>query len=186
MTMTVAAEQGEQDGSARVGQDCQDAFEASRRRAELGETKPVWADACGVSTAFLCCRGEHDDTSSRRYFCYINFPRCYWDKTTNEMKSVSLCRSACKNFFKSCNYDKSLWRCGRTEFFNGQFPETFEDYERYMRDFFPGQPFRNSYKNKGYRNINGRCTPGTPGAAAGTRPAWLLAAVAGALVVLLR
>jgi len=38
-----------------------------------------------------------------------------------------------------------------------------------MRDFFPGQPFRNSYKSRGYRNIHGRCTPGTPGAAGATR-----------------
>ena len=75
------------------------------------------------------------------YFCYINFPRCYWDDTTKEMKSVALCRTACKNFFKVCGYDKSLWRCGRTDFFNGNLPERLEDYgKRVVRRsyfFFP-------------------------------------------------
>ena len=37
----------------------------------------------------------------RRYFCYINFPRCHIDERTGEYKSVSICRSACKNFFKA-------------------------------------------------------------------------------------
>ena len=45
---------------------------------------------------------------------------------------------------------------------NGNEPEDFAAYGRYMRDFFPGQPFRNSYKSRGYRNIHGRCTPGVP------------------------
>ena len=39
---------------------------------------------------------------------------------------------------------------------NGNEPEDFAAYGRYMRDFFPGQPFRNSYKSRGYRNIHGR------------------------------
>ena len=120
------------------------------------------------------------------YFCFINFPRCYWDDTTNEMKSVALCRTACKNFFKACNYDKSLWRCGRTEFFNGNFAERLEDYGRYMRDFFPGQPFRNSFKDRGYRNIHGRCTPGLPDAAAATSPKRAAALALAAAAYLLR
>ena len=109
-----------------------------------------------------CPGGNTCQKAFRAYFCYLNFPRCYWDDRTDEMKSVPLCRSACKNFFKACNYDKSLWRCGRSEWMNGNEPEDFAAYGRYMRDFFPGQPFRNSYKSRGYRNIHGRCTPGVP------------------------
>ena len=60
-----------------------------------------------------CPGGNTCQKAFRAYFCYLNFPRCYWDDRTDEMKSVPFCRSACKNFFKACNYDKSLWRCGR-------------------------------------------------------------------------
>lgn len=116
-----------------------------------------------------CPGGNACQKAFRAYFCYLNFPRCYWDDRTDEMKSVPLCRSACKNFFKACNYDKSLWRCGRSEWMNGNVPEDFFAYDRYMRDFFPGQPFRNSYKSRGYRNIHGRCTPGVPDSDLGFR-----------------
>ncbi|KAJ1457949.1 hypothetical protein M885DRAFT_514474 [Pelagophyceae sp. CCMP2097] len=121
----------------------------------------------------------------RRYFCYTNFPRCHIDARTGEHKSVALCRSACKNFFKACNYDKSLHRCGRTEWFNGGAPEVLADYGRYMRDFFPGQPYRNGFKDKGFRNIDGRCTPGIPDAASTLAPRRAAAAIA-AFSLLLR
>ena len=71
---------------------------------------------------------------------------------------------------------------------NAQEPEILWHYGRYLRDFFPGQPFRNSYKRKGYRNIDGRCTPGIPDAAAPNRRGGgvlALAAAAAALLYLL-
>uniref|UniRef100_A0A7S3NPT8 FZ domain-containing protein n=1 Tax=Aureoumbra lagunensis TaxID=44058 RepID=A0A7S3NPT8_9STRA len=110
-------------------------------------------------------RNQDCQMAFEAYFCYINFPRCYYDVEANEYKSTRICRSACKNFFKACNYDKSLWRCGNSKKFNSKFPERLEDYGRYTRDFFPGQPFRNSYKKRGYRNIGGRCTPAIYGGA---------------------
>jgi len=34
-----------------------------------------------------------------------------------------MCRSSCENFFRVCGYEKDLWRCGPSKFFNGYFPE---------------------------------------------------------------
>jgi hypothetical protein len=73
-------------------------------------------------------------------FCYMNFPRC--DPETNE--SLPLCRSLCENFFITCGYEQNLWRCGKTKWFNGYFPEppTTDPGSgnlTYLRDYFPGQ-----------------------------------------------
>jgi hypothetical protein len=96
--------------------------------------------------------------------------------------SLPTCKSACENFFISCNYEEDLWRCGKSKYFNGydvEQPCTSEigcappedvsgaqgaggdgaaasgddadsgsddnEYAIYLRDYFPGQPFR---KNK--------------------------------------
>jgi len=75
------------------------------------------------------------------YFCYINFPRCDNDL----QQSLPTCRSACENYFKSCMYSPDLWRCYNSKYFNGPGPETPGPNKTYLRDFFPGQPFR---KNK--------------------------------------
>lgn len=115
-------------------------------------------------------RNQDCQQAFEAYMCFINFPRCYYDDVANEYKSTMLCRSACKNFFKACNYHKSLWRCGKTEYFNGKHPERFDDYRRYTRDFFPGQPFRNAWKKRGYRNIGGRCTPAVADSAMSLAP----------------
>lgn len=110
-----------------------------------------------------------------RYMCWINFPRC--DDTEN---SLLTCQSSCENFFKSCNYEQKLWRCGPSEYFNGYRPEgpTYVDnpngsdickpeyygkkqcHETFQRDYFPGQPFKSA----------GPCT----GAASGTTPSLVL------------
>lgn len=104
-------------------------------------------------------RNQDCQRAFEAYMCYINFPRCYYDAKANEYKSTRLCTSACKNFFKACNYHKSLWRCGKSEYFNGKSPENIRDYGRYTRDFFPGQPFKNGHKDRHFDNIGGRCTP---------------------------
>ena len=124
------------------------------------------SEAChGYPIQVRMTRNQDCQQAFEAYFCYVNFPRCYYDVTASEYKSTRLCRSACKNFFRACNYPKDLWRCGPSETFNAKGPENFEHFNRYLRDFFPGQPFRNSYKKRNYRNIEGRCTPAIYGAA---------------------
>lgn len=98
------------------------------------------------------------------YFCWINFPRC--DYTTDT--TLPTCGSACENFFKSCNYDNDLWRCGSSQFFNGYAPETANTDAQgdifYMRDYFPGQPFQgNKFTASG--DELPICTPGIKGTA---------------------
>lgn len=46
----------------------------------------------------------------KAYACWLNFPRC--DKFGN---SLSMCKTACHNFFKSCMYEEELWRCDMQE-----------------------------------------------------------------------
>ena len=50
----------------------------------------------------------------KRYMCSINFPRC----DENE-ESLGTCESTCMNLFYTCGFSKDLYRCGRSEFFNG-------------------------------------------------------------------
>mmetsp|Transcript_16283 Transcript_16283/g.27509 ORF Transcript_16283/g.27509 Transcript_16283/m.27509 type:complete len:269 (-) Transcript_16283:27-833(-) len=101
----------------------------------------------------------------RNLFCWINFPRC------DPVRDLTLptCRSACENFFISCNYERGLWRCGKSKFFNGYFPEAPQvdafGNVSYLRDFFPGQPFRqNKYSLKGNSELL-VCTPAIDGGA---------------------
>ena len=157
MSLVVAKGHGEADTDERCRGEAGERSKSYNKKGEVNEEQGHMEKG-----SIQCPGGNTCQKAFRAYFCYLNFPRCYWDDRTDEMKSVPLCRSACKNFFKACNYDKSLWRCGRSEWMNGNEPEDFAAYGRYMRDFFPGQPFRNSYKSRGYRNIHGRCTPGVP------------------------
>ena len=55
----------------------------------------------------------------KNYMCWINFPRC----ESETKQSLMTCRSACENYFRVCNYDEDLWRCGPNRFFNGYEPE---------------------------------------------------------------
>jgi hypothetical protein len=50
-----------------------------------------------------------------KYMCWINFPKC-----DNDLESVRTCESSCLNFFKTCGYDKNMWRCGPSKWFNGE------------------------------------------------------------------
>lgn len=71
-------------------------------------------------------------------FCYMNFPRC------DIVRDISLptCRSACENFYRSCRYTRDLWRCGKTRWFNGYFPEApstgADGNITYLREYMPG------------------------------------------------
>lgn len=109
----------------------------------------------------------------KNYFCWINFPRC-----DAYGQSLMTCRSACENFFRVCGYEKDLWRCGPSKYFNGYEPEGGG---RPTRDYFPGQPFRD------FDPFRTTCTPHLEGAATrALAPAARLAcavaaAVAGAL-----
>ena len=107
-------------------------------------------------------------------FCYINFPRCY----PEEDKSLPTCKSACENFFRTCNYEYGLWRCGPSKWFNGNYPElpahnpdtedgTIKANLTYLREYMPGQPFRkNKYTLMGNEHVI--CTPAILGAGSKT------------------
>ena len=100
----------------------------------------------------------------KNYFCWINFPRC---DSTRDL-TLPTCRSACENFFKTCGYQQGLWRCGKSKWFNGYFPEIPQlppgGNRSYLREFMTGQPFRqNKYTQEG-EEIN-ICTPSILGAA---------------------
>ncbi|RYH20071.1 hypothetical protein EON65_24710 [archaeon] len=100
----------------------------------------------------------------RALFCYLNFPRC---DVSRDM-TYPTCRSACENYFKSCRYGKGLWRCGQSKYFNGYEPEVpvvnAQGNVTYLRDYFPGQPFRKNKYTTGGSEI-GFCTPAITGSA---------------------
>lgn len=101
----------------------------------------------------------------RNYMCWINFPRCDMARDA----SLPTCRSACENFFISCGYERGLWRCGKSKYFNGYDAEAPIVSEQgnvsYLREYFPGQPFReNKYSAKGGSELI-ICTPAVDGSA---------------------
>jgi len=117
----------------------------------------------------------------KNYFCWINFPRC---DITRDL-TLPTCRSACENFFRTCGYEKGLWRCGKSKWFNGYEPEIPQlppgGNRSYLREFMTGQPFR---QNK-YTQLGAEipiCTPAILGAAShgtGSSTArWITAATA--------
>ena len=105
----------------------------------------------------------------KNYMCWLNFPRC------DPLRDLTLptCRSCCENFFISCGYERGLWRCGKTKYFNGYEPETptigDDGNATYLREYFPGQPFReNKYSAKGGSELI-VCTPAVDGSASKSR-----------------
>ncbi|CAM9264295.1 unnamed protein product [Pylaiella littoralis] len=106
----------------------------------------------------------------KAYMCYINFPRC--DDNGN---SLVTCRSACENLMVACQNQKDMWRCGESQYFNGyeaEEPETDSNGDPvYLRDFFPGQPFRDvEWASRRQPEIV--CTPSIRGAAAPLLKPW--------------
>lgn len=102
----------------------------------------------------------------KNYWCWLNFPRCDVGRDI----TLATCTSACENYFISCGFDKSIWRCGDSKFFNGYSPEMptldFFGEPVYLRDYFPGQPFRKNLFNKAGLEIP-ICTPALDGSAFG-------------------
>jgi hypothetical protein len=101
----------------------------------------------------------------KNLFCWMNFPRC--DPTRD--LTLPMCRSSCENFFKSCGYEKGLWRCGQSKFFNGYEPEmpkvdAISGAVQYMREYFPGQPWRENKYTTGDSELP-ICTPAITGGA---------------------
>lgn len=90
----------------------------------------------------------------KRYFCWLNFPRC------DEFgETLPMCQSTCENFFKACGYDEEMWVCSHTvENKRVHSEEAYRDKESY----FPGEPFKkNEYQRK---NIPKEiCTPSIRG-----------------------
>ena len=83
-----------------------------------------------------------------------------------------LCQSVCQNLMDTCHIPYDLQRCGPPEWHNGNEPEEmlfYNDAGSYpilMRDFFPGQPFReNQYETPAEKEPKIVCTPSLPGAA---------------------
>jgi hypothetical protein len=103
----------------------------------------------------------------KNYFCWINFPRCDYEKDL----TLPTCRSACENFFISCGYQRDLWRCGKTKYFNGYEAEIPTSNNKgnttYLRDYFPGQPFRQNKRSKKGNELP-ICTPAITGSASST------------------
>lgn len=100
----------------------------------------------------------------RNLFCWLNFPRCDFKSD----QTFPTCRSACENFFISCGYERGLWRCGRSKYFNGYRPEKPRKKDgnvTYLREYFPGQPFRDNKFFSGGSEA-AICTPAIDGAAA--------------------
>eukprot|EP01034_Spumella_vulgaris_P021371 gene21371-27401_t len=95
----------------------------------------------------------------------MNFPRC--DPTRD--LTLPMCRSACENFMKSCGYERGLWRCGQSKFFNGYAPEmpqvdAITGAVQYLREYFPGQPWRENKYTTGDSELP-ICTPAITGSA---------------------
>lgn len=98
----------------------------------------------------------------KKYFCWINFPRC--DELTGA--SLPTCTSSCKNFFQTCGYEESMHRCGPTEFMNGYEKEEPLEGVGYSRALFPGQPFQQNEYHKKTGEPKIVCTPSIKGDAA--------------------
>lgn len=143
------------------------------RRNERGEEGRI---------AFRFYKNPDCKNAYKNLFCWTNFPRCDSKKDL----TFPMCRSTCENYFISCEYERDLWRCGKSKYFNGYEPEiplTMESIEVndsttgevetiqspvYLRDYFPGQPWReNKYSLKG--NELRQCTPAVTGSAASFR-----------------
>jgi len=83
-----------------------------------------------------------------------------------------MCTSACQNLMDTCRIPYDMQRCGPPEWHNGNEPEEmlyYNDAGSYpilMRDFFPGQPFREPEFEDVERTVSKVvCTPSLPGAA---------------------
>eukprot|EP00501_MAST-03F_sp_TOSAG23-6_P001012 GSMAST32.ASY1.ANO1.1052.1 assembled CDS len=101
----------------------------------------------GIDGATVIRFHENKDCQNayKNYICWLNFPRC-----DSEDRSLIMCRSACENYKRACGYGRDMWRCGPEKWQNGMDgPEEAsgqddEGYPMFLRDFFPGHPFRDN------------------------------------------
>lgn len=119
----------------------------------------------------------------KRYFCYLNFPRCgklllklrmpaaliynnlhHVSNLVDDFEqSLPLCQSVCQNFFRACGMEEDLWRCN--EIVDNQITAS----EKAQDHFFPGAPFKKNEYNR--RNMpTDVCTPSIKGASTLSRP----------------
>lgn len=141
------------------------------------------------TSRFTSVTGSDCIEAYRRFFCYLNFPRC-----DGGGRSMLMCRSVCENFFTACGYPKILWRCYEPMYYGAKTPEGLNNDQSFdpegaaifLRAPFPGLPFQD---NDFVRDSEGRyttvslpvCTPGIDGGAAAQR----IAAAALAAAILL-
>ena len=122
-----------------------------------------YGDSGHIKTRFYKSKDCQDAFTN--YMCWINFPRC----NPESGQTLPTCRSACENFFITCGYESKLWRCGKTKYFNGYFPESqktstsLNSSYTYYREYFPGQPFRKNKKVKKTGDEEPICTPAIRG-----------------------
>jgi hypothetical protein len=123
-------------------------------------------------------------TSFKAYMCYINFPRC-----DEQDKSLIMCKSTCQNLMDTCGISYDLQRCGPPEYHNGNEPEEMlfwndaGSYPMLMRDFYPGQPFReNEYEDEQQKFPKLVCTPSIYGSSSMAKPSIIVMTATMALV----
>mmetsp|Transcript_27846 Transcript_27846/g.28096 ORF Transcript_27846/g.28096 Transcript_27846/m.28096 type:complete len:260 (-) Transcript_27846:97-876(-) len=132
-----------------------------RRAAETNKTlKNLGVNEYGDKGTIIKRFWHNDDCQNayKSYFCWVNFPRC----DDGMEYTLPTCRSACQNFFRSCMYSSDLWRCYESKYFNGWGPEQPTGNRTYLRDFFPGQPFRENRFDKNGDTMP-LCTPALKG-----------------------
>ena len=102
----------------------------------------------------------------KRYFCWVNFPRCDEFEET-----LPMCQSVCENFFRVCGYDDDLWMCQNNMIDDGDDMEAERKLNRSKSSngdkslYFPGEPFKkNEYEKQKGKNVpKDICTPSIKG-----------------------
>lgn len=129
----------------------------------------------------------------KKYFCYLNFPRCdkedeslvshiFWLTKSRLIRLIdcqAMCRSACENLHISCGYEKDLWRCGEPEYYYGYRAEAsikrhpIDNNKIFYRYPYPGAPFRD-IQNDGFGEHKAICTPSIVGGGSSSKPSLVL------------
>ena len=107
----------------------------------------------------------------KRYFCWLNFPRC--DEFND---TLPMCESACENFFRVCGFEEEMWRCNESpKKIEQQLDQDITPKKPDISSFFPGQPFKqNEFIPKSDGEPKTVCTPSIKGGALGRFTSWAL------------
>ena len=90
-------------------QDQVTSYTAQRRAIESGAlipTDPTYSNYSAGATVTSRFSNPDCQRAYTAFMCYLAFPRC-----DPSGASVRVCQSVCENLFRSCKYDKKLWRC---------------------------------------------------------------------------